>query len=154
MTTAILYLSDQLTACPSPWRRPSHLQGHTYSPQGRPGHCPRNKSLSVCTWKSKARVMSPVWTLAPNSWKPLTYHLSVLRINSFNKNPFPKATSKTIHNYFTETIKKYTNIYIKVCFMYILSELTFHRDHLVSWLLFLWSNDRIDEIDRFLTQLY
>lgn len=70
MTTLILYLSDQLTACPSLWKRPSHPQGHTYCPPALPGHCPRNMSLSVCTWKSKAQVMSPLLTRVHYNWKP------------------------------------------------------------------------------------
>lgn len=84
MTRLILYLSDQLTACPSPWKRPSHPQGHTYCPPALPGHCPRNMSLSVCTWKSKAQVMSPLLTRVHYNWKPwpFTFHLSALRLIS------------------------------------------------------------------------
>lgn len=91
MTTLILYLSDQLTACPSPWKRPSHPQGHTYCPPALPGHCPRNMSLSVCTWKSKAQVMSPLLTRVHYNWKPwpFTFSPSSNKFTGYNQRPSP-----------------------------------------------------------------
>lgn len=108
MTTLILYLSDQLTACPSLWKRPSHPQGHTYCPPVLPGHCPRNMSLSVCTWKSKAQVMSPLLSRALYTWKPwpFTFHLSALRLVQVQRLQLKTFPRCKYSYYFTEAIKK------------------------------------------------
>lgn len=40
----------------SPWKRPSHLQGHTCCRRERPVRCPRSMSLSACTYRHSPQI--------------------------------------------------------------------------------------------------